>query len=354
MALALVAAPLLASPVIIPVDGVLVSSNSLTIPHKGFYNPKNKVTLGGISLSWYQLGKSNLVATLPSGLPAGTYTLDVRGERGIDLALGVQGPQGIQGIQGVAGPQGETGPQGDVGPQGETGPQGVVGLDGPQGAVGPVGPQGIPGTPGLNGVDGIPGTPGLNGVDGINGTNGVDGINGTNGVDGINGTNGVLVSNFIHSYAVGAQEVLANFSIQFSKSVVNSGDSTIWSKDGINFIIPATGIYEIKFMINADGNDLGDSAPANIAVDITDATTPFVTTDGVDQGYFQFGGTQTGSLSGQIIEHCTAGDSISIKNVSAGAFSIGSFVPTNAPSATISILQIQSISIPQIPSIPLP
>ena len=133
---------------------------------------------------------------------------------------------------------------------------------------------------------------------------------------------------------------------------MHSGDSTIWSADGISFIIPATGIYEIKFMINADGRDLGDPAPANIGVDIVDATTPFVTADGVDQGYFQFGGTQTGSLSGQIIEHCTAGDSISIKNVSTGAFSIGSFVPTNAPSATISILQIQSISIPQILQIP--
>ena len=274
LVLALAATPLLASPVE-PINGVLVSSNSITITHKGVYNTKNKVTLGGISLSWYQLGKSNLVATLPSGLPAGTYTLDVRGERGFDLALGVQGSQGI------------------------------------------------PGTPGLNG------------------------LNGTNGVDGINGTNGVLVSNFIHAYAVGSQEVLANSSIQFPNSVVNSGDSTIWSRDGIRFFIPATGIYEIKFMINADGNDLGEPAPANIAVDITDETTPFVTADGVDQGYFQFGGTQTGSLSGQIIEHCTAGDSISIKNVSTGAFSIGSFVPTNAPSATISILQIQSISIPQ-------
>ena len=199
-------------------------------------------------------------------------------------------------------------------------------------SAGPQGIPGIPGTPGLNGT---------NGVDGINGTNGDDGINGTNGVDGINGTNGVLVSNFVHAYAVGAQEVLANSSIQFSNSVVNSGDSTIWSADGISFIIPATGIYEIKFMINADGNDLAAPAPDNIAVDITDATTPFVTADGVDQGYFQFSGTQTGALSGQIIEQCTAGDSISIKNVSTEAFSIGSLVPTNAPSATISILQIQ-------------
>ena len=264
MALALFATPLLAtSGPILPVNGVLVSSNSITIPHKGFYDPKNKVTLGGISLSWYQLGKSNLVATLPPGLPAGTYALYVRGEREVDLALGVQGPQGIQGIQGI------------------------------------------------------------------------------NGVDGINGTNGVLVSNFIHAYAVGAREVLANGSIQFSNSVVNSGNSTNWSADGINFIIPATGIYEIKFMINADGADLSGPAPANIGVDISDATTPFVTADGVDQGYFQFGGGKAGSESGQIIEHCTAGDSISIKNVSTGAFSIGSFVPTNAPSATISILQIQ-------------
>ena len=291
LVLALAATPLLASPVE-PINGVLVSSNSITIPHKGVYNTKNKVTLGGISLSWYQLGNSNLVATLPPGLPAGTYTLHVGYERGIDLALGVQGAQGPQGIQGIAG---------------------------------------------LNGTNGV------DGINGTNGLNGIAGLNGTNGVNGIDGTNGVLVSNFIHAYAVGAEQLLTNYLIQFPNSVVNSGNSTNWSADGLNFIIPATGIYEIKFMLNADGTDLGDSAPTNIAVDITDATTPFVTADGVDQGYFQFSGTQTGALSGQIIEHCTAGDSICIKNVSTGAFSIGSLVPTNAPSATISITQIQSI-----------
>ena len=93
-------------------------------------------------------------------------------------------------------------------------------------------------------------------------------------------------------------------------------------------------------MINADGADLTNAAPAVLALDIVDTTTPF-NQGGLDQGYFQFNGTQTGALSGQIIESCTAGDNISLLNVSTGAFSFGSLVPANVPSATFSILQIK-------------
>ena len=128
--------------------------------------------------------------------------------------------------------------------------------------------------------------------------------------------------------------------IQFTNSVVNSGNAGDWSVNGTSFVIPVSGIYVIKFMVNSDG-DTGHPHH-NFALDITDSPNAF-NQDGVDQGYFQFGAAVTGALSGQIIEQCTAGDNISVNNVSVGALSIGSLVPTNAPSATISIMQIQTI-----------
>ena len=350
---------------------MLVNGDTLTIPYGAAYPAKGKIKLGGESLMWHQEGKGNIIATLPGELPAGTYVLDLVGRNPIDLAIGVQGPKGDtgatgpqgddgeQGIQGIQGETGAQGPQGPVGPAGPVGPQGAPGETGATGAVGPAGPQGaqgiqgiqgvqgvqgVAGLDGTNGVNGLDGTNGVNGIDGtngvngVNGTNGVNGLDGTNGVNGVNGTNGGLVSNFVHGYAVGPQEVLAGSPVQFSNSVVQTEGE--WSTNGTSIIIPVTGIYQISFMINADGADLTNAAPAVLALDIVDTTTPF-NQGGLDQGYFQFNGTQTGALSGQIIESCTAGDNISLLNVSTGAFSFGSLVPANVPSATFSILQIK-------------
>ena len=64
---------------------------------------------------------------------------------------------------------------------------------------------------------------------------------------------------------------------------------------------------------------------------------------GVDQGYFQFdstGGSSTTTLSGQTLVNCSVGDAISLNNVSGFSFTYGNNMPTNVPSATLTILQI--------------
>jgi hypothetical protein len=305
--LALAGTPLMAAPAM-PTCTVQVCSNTISIAYSGVYPKDARVMLGGEALAWHQLGKSNIVATLPANLPGGSYSLVLRGQAPMNLTIGVQGPKGDTGAQGLPGP---AGPQGIQGPQGETGAQGI---------------QGESGAPGANGT---------NGSDGINGTNGVDGINGTNGV---NGVDGGLVSNFVHAYAVGVQEVLTNSPITFTALVVSS--ATDWGTNTTSAIIPVTGTYQISFMINADGADLTNAAPEVIALDIVDSPNAF-NQGGVDQGYFQFNGSQTGALSGQLIEQCTAGDSISLNNVSSGNFSIGNLLPPNVPSATVTIMQIK-------------
>src|SRR5215813_1252708 len=73
----------------------------------------------------------SIVATLPTGVTAGTYLLLVKNQYKAGSfclatnfnvtygAAGPQGPQGVPGPQGVAGPQGPVGP---AGPQGTPGP----------------------------------------------------------------------------------------------------------------------------------------------------------------------------------------------------------------------------------------
>jgi hypothetical protein len=91
-----------------------------------------------------------LVATLPAGFAAGSYSLSVTNSNGQAATLSV-----TVGAVGPAGPQGPAGAQGPSGPAGPTGPQGVAGPTGPQGPVGPTGatgPQGPPGNPGTGAI----------------------------------------------------------------------------------------------------------------------------------------------------------------------------------------------------------
>jgi hypothetical protein len=83
-----------------------------------------------------------LVATLPTGFSAGSYSLVVVNTNSqvaafsVTLgAVGPTGPQGPSGAMGPAGPQGATGATGPRGPQGAQGPQGVQGPAGPPGST---------------------------------------------------------------------------------------------------------------------------------------------------------------------------------------------------------------------------
>jgi hypothetical protein len=109
------------------------------------------VWLNDETLAVRSFTESNIVATLPANLPAGTFALEVdiaKKSYTLDMTFGVQGPGGItgpqgpQGATGQQGAQGATGPQGPAGPTGATGATGATGPQGPQGPEGPQGPQG--------------------------------------------------------------------------------------------------------------------------------------------------------------------------------------------------------------------
>jgi hypothetical protein len=147
--------------------------NKITIVGGNFGNGAPTVALGGATLAdvSYNPGAQQIVATLPSGLAAGSYLLTVA-PAGNDIlsfhvTLGATGPQGPAwppGLTGAVGPQGPQGPagadgaQGPIGPMGPQGPQGPSGLTGATGAQGPQGPQGLTGAQGQAGPQGPPGS----------------------------------------------------------------------------------------------------------------------------------------------------------------------------------------------------
>ena len=106
-------------------------TNQLTIAGTGLGTATPTVKIDTVALSVVSHTMTNIVATLPSGIGAGSYLLTVTaaGATGsFDLTLGAAGPQGPQGPQGLQGPQGpigQTGPTGASGPQGAQGPAGI-------------------------------------------------------------------------------------------------------------------------------------------------------------------------------------------------------------------------------------
>jgi hypothetical protein len=112
----------------------------LTIVGSGF-SPSNStptVSLGNVSLSLASFTDTQIVATLPTNEPAGSYSLSVTETFGglktttFGVTIGAVGPAGPQG---PIGPQGATGAQGPAGPAGATGAQGPTGPTGPSGAL---------------------------------------------------------------------------------------------------------------------------------------------------------------------------------------------------------------------------
>ena len=84
---------------------------------------------------------NNCNCSPPYPRPREVYNINV----GLRGPIGPQGPQGATGPQGPAGATGATGPQGPAGatgPQGPVGATGAIGPQGPAGATGATGPQG--------------------------------------------------------------------------------------------------------------------------------------------------------------------------------------------------------------------
>jgi hypothetical protein len=142
------------------------SAMTIYVYGSDFGTKKPIVTLGDDQLVLLKWDPGEIVAQLPSDIPAGSYKLTLFSlfshhhkylEASLSVTIGAEGPpgepgpQGPVGLTGPPGPQGPTGltgPQGPVGPIGPQGPQGPTGLTGPQGPEGPEGPPGPAGTGG--------------------------------------------------------------------------------------------------------------------------------------------------------------------------------------------------------------
>lgn len=124
------------------------STNQITINGTGFEPVKKAptVVITGGSLGIVSYTDSQIVATLPKTIAAGSYGIVV--SNGIGELFPFVVTYGATGPQGPAGPAGANGAPGTPGPQGVPGPIGSQGPTGPAGATGPAGPTGPTGAPG--------------------------------------------------------------------------------------------------------------------------------------------------------------------------------------------------------------
>jgi hypothetical protein len=92
------------------------------------------------------------------------------------------------------------------------------------------------------------------------------------------------------------------------------------------YTIPVAGVYQISFYANLDN-------ATNTQVQIIETNSAAIL------GYFQT--ATAGTFSGQMTAHCNQGDTLQLENALGSPFSYGSSTPTNAPSASFTVLQIQ-------------
>ena len=92
------------------------------------------------------------------------------------------------------------------------------------------------------------------------------------------------------------------------------------------YTITVAGVYQISFYANLDN-------ATNTQVQIIETNSAAIL------GYFQT--ATAGTFSGQMTAHCNQGDTLQLENALGSPFSYGSSTPTNAPSASFTVLQIQ-------------
>ena len=351
------------------ISTVLVSTNQLVIPYSGAYAANRLVKLGNYTLPWTQAGKSsNIVATLPANIPAGTYALALQGSTTVSVEIGSVTAAAALNARVDA----ETARAGNA----EAGLTNGINAEVTRAIAAETGlTNGINAetSRAMNAEADLAST--INATSNNIAANFADNLNSiSNGVvAGIannfntasnniaaglasyfNATsNGIVTSltkNFMTAYSFGSHLVNAHTSVTFSSFI---GD---WSTNGTSFKIPATGVYQINFAISSCSSSTGDPYVLRsvTAIQITDSND--ANTNGL--GYFSFGNNYVSlTLSGQTIVQCTQGDLVSIDNVSfdgyipitqfSGVFSYGVInppyynQPTNVPSATLSIIQIQ-------------
>ncbi len=196
----------------------------------------------------------------------------IRGPQGPTGATGARGPQGPQGPVGPQGPTGATGAVGPIGPAGPQGPVGATGATGATGAVGPIGPAGPQGPVGATGPVGPQGEPGPA------------------------GTNNAL-------YAGSGANTVATDTIIPLAEIASTTDSTI-SVNANEVVVSEAGSYLVTYFV-------GGSVPTNEFITALYLNGAPITNENIVQS------NSAGAASKTIILNLSAGDSLSLYNVSA-------------------------------------
>jgi hypothetical protein len=310
---------------------VLVTTNQLIIPFAGAYATNKPVMLGNYSLAWQQTGKSsNIVATLPANLPAGTYSLVLKGAPPVSVEIGS--------VTGIAALNARVDAEIERAQNAEAGQTKRLNAEVTRANAAEAGLSNSISTETLRAMNAEADL--ANYINAISNSLASTFDSRISAVSNqilasvtstINASSNSIVAsltkNFTAAFAFGLQGVNNNADIAFSSFI---GD---WTTNGTHFKIPETGVYQISFMIHL--SQLGNGSPQlyPIKVNVSNDTS----TNGL--GYFLF--SSVGSVSGQTTVQCIQNDLISIKNATGTYFNLGESVPTNFPSATLSIIQIQ-------------
>ena len=302
------------------INTVLVTTNHLDIPYTGTYATKNLVKLGNYSLVWQQAGKgADIIATLPTNILSGTYTLTLQGSTPVSVEIGsVTAAAALN-----ARVDSETARAGNAeavltnGISAETTRAMNVETDLANS---------------INAISNSLAASFDSRISAIS-NNILASVTGN-----INATSNSIVTsqtkNFVAAYAFGSNTLSTSSKVEYSSFI---GD---WTTNGTDFKIPVTGTYQISFYL---ANVVAPYTWPNIviqAIDSNNTTTNLVALFyALNSSAFLGMGAQP--ITGQTTARFFQGDQISIVNYFGSQFSYGNIIPTNVPSATLSIIQIQ-------------
>jgi|GEM_PF-3016022 len=301
------------------INTVLVSTNRLTIPYAGTYASKNLVKLGNYSLTWQQAAKgADIIATLPTNILSGTYTLTLQGSTPVSVEIGsVSAAAALNAridLENARAENAETDLTNSI--NAETAR--ATGTE-----------AGLSNSISSEAARASAAETDLTNAIAANSNNILATVAGNlNSVS--NNIVTSLTKNFTTAYAFGPLTVNPYSLVNFSSFIGN------WSTNGTEFKIPANGIYQISFAINPVTSSGATRLDIQINVSNNNGT------NGV--GYFT--GPLPYSLSGQITVQCYQGDEVSLLNTTGNTITCNNVdawmgIETNVPCATVSILQIQ-------------
>ncbi len=267
---------------------------------------------GQHKISWNAEGARGLTGVTGMAGPRGTR--GARGVAGANGTAGARGATGAGGATGAVGATGAAGAKGDAGATGATGARGDTGPAGPSnGVTGPTGPPGPVGAAGARGDTGDAGPQGAAGARGDTGDTGPTGAGGTNGTD--------APADYASVYEDTPVIVPIGDSVPFDNASFVTG-GVLFNPGSSNVTILTAGIYDVRFSVTA-------TQPSQFAVQINGAVIPAGT----------FGSVSGATYGGELTLSLTAGDVVSLENVSASAIALDSTAggPSTATDASLTL-----------------